>query len=52
MSDEPRSDSVSIIIPARNAQVTLPVQLRALLAAGADKAHEVVVVDSGSTDGT
>lgn len=52
MPDLVPPDPISIIIPARNAETTLAVQLEALLAAGADQAHEVVVVDSGSTDGT
>lgn len=40
---------VSILVPVRDEAATLPTTLPALLAQGA---HEVVVLDDGSTDGT
>ena len=43
---------LSVVIPARNEEQTLPRQLDALLAQEWDKDWEVVVVDNGSTDGT
>lgn len=42
--------SVSVIVPARDAAATLPALLAAL--AAQDVAHELVVVDDGSTDAT
>jgi glycosyltransferase involved in cell wall biosynthesis len=42
----------SIVIPARDAAATLPATLRALAAQVGAPAHEVIVVDDGSTDDT
>ena len=41
-----------MIIPARNAEETLPRTLRALAAQDIDSPYEVIVVDDGSTDRT
>ena len=43
---------LSVVIPARNEERTLPRQLDALLRQEWDNEWEVVVVDNGSTDGT
>jgi glycosyltransferase involved in cell wall biosynthesis len=43
---------LTVIIPARNAELDLPHQLDALLAEEWDGQWEVIVVDNGSTDGT
>jgi glycosyltransferase involved in cell wall biosynthesis len=43
---------VSVIIPVRNVERTLALQLEALLAQDAPMPFEVVVADNGSTDGT
>lgn len=47
----PREEPVSVIIPARNEEHTLPVLLRSLGASGV-RATEIVVVDDSSTDAT
>jgi glycosyltransferase involved in cell wall biosynthesis len=44
--------SISVVIPARNAERTLPQQLDALARQTVDAAWEVVVADNGSTDRT
>ena len=44
--------TVSVVIPARNAATTLPVQLEALARQRVDTPWEIVVVDNGSDDGT
>lgn len=43
---------LSVVIPARNEERTLPAQLEALLAQDWSGTWEVVVADNGSTDGT
>lgn len=43
---------LTVVIPARNAARTLPVQLRALSAATYDGRFDIVLVDDGSLDGT
>jgi glycosyltransferase involved in cell wall biosynthesis len=43
---------VSVIVPARDAQLTLPRTLASLRAQRLDGDYEVIVVDDGSTDGT
>lgn len=45
-------DLVSVVIPARNAAQTLPAQLDALAEQHLPSSWEVIVVDSGSVDGT
>jgi glycosyltransferase involved in cell wall biosynthesis len=49
-----RSDSLSLILPVRNAERTLPTQVERLLDVAADLSSrfEIVVVDDGSTDAT
>lgn len=47
-----RSPRFSIIIPARNEELTLPRTLEALTHQTTASAYEVIVVDNGSTDGT
>jgi glycosyltransferase involved in cell wall biosynthesis len=44
--------TVSVIVPAWNAQATLPRTLGALARQSFDEPYEVVVVDNGSDDGT
>jgi glycosyltransferase involved in cell wall biosynthesis len=44
--------SISVVIPARNAERTLPQQLDALARQAVETEWEVVVADNGSTDGT
>lgn len=44
--------SVSVIVPARNAALTLPVTLAALADQTFDEPYEVIVVDNGSRDAT
>jgi glycosyltransferase involved in cell wall biosynthesis len=44
--------TVSVVIPARDAASTLPLQLAALAAQSFEGTWEVIVVDNGSTDGT
>lgn len=46
------SNSVTVVVPARNAAATLAAQLRALDRQTGAVAFEVVVVDNGSTDDT
>ena len=43
---------LSVVIPARNEEQTLPRQLDALLAQECDRDWEIIVVDNGSTDRT
>ena len=43
---------LTVVIPARNEELTLPAQLDALLAQQWSGTWEVVVTDNGSTDGT
>ena len=43
---------VSIVLPARNEQETLPVVVRAISASLSRWLHEIIVVDDGSTDET
>ncbi|MGV9266903.1 glycosyltransferase family 2 protein [Kitasatospora sp. NPDC003701] len=43
---------VSVVIPARNAETTLPAQLEALCAQTYPDPWEVIVVENGSSDGT
>lgn len=43
---------VSVVIPARDAEHTLPATLAALASQNADGGHEVIVVDNGSSDRT
>ena len=44
--------AVSVVVPARNAESTLPSTLRALARQELDAPYEVLVVDDGSSDGT
>lgn len=44
--------SVTVVVPARDAQATLGRTLRALLAQDIDEPYEVIVVDAGSADAT
>ena len=46
------SGRVSVVVPARNAEATLPRALEALAAQELGEEYEVVVVDAGSTDRT
>lgn len=46
------SVSVSVVIPARNAALTLGMQLDALASQESSVSYEVLVVDNGSTDAT
>jgi glycosyltransferase involved in cell wall biosynthesis len=43
---------ISVVVPARNAAATIERTLAALALQRLDQAYEVIVVDSGSTDGT
>jgi glycosyltransferase involved in cell wall biosynthesis len=53
MSAEPGGfPSISVVIPARNAESTLGAQLEALCGQEYEGAWDVVVVDNGSTDAT
>lgn len=52
MTEEGRTPSVSVIVPARDAEGTLGRTLAALAAQELDGAYEVIVVDAGSRDGT
>ncbi|WP_181702807.1 glycosyltransferase family 2 protein [Chthonobacter albigriseus] len=45
-------DLVSVVIPAKDEKDNLAILIREIHAALADRRHEVVVVDDGSTDGT
>jgi len=49
-----RPDSLSLILPVRNAEGTLPAQVERLLDVAADLSNrlEIVIVDDGSTDAT
>lgn len=50
MDDRPQ---ISVVIPARNAAATLPLQIDAVLSQQTEQwSFEVLVVDNGSTDGT
>ena len=49
---DPAPCEFTIVIPARNEELTLPAQLDALLAQQWSGTWEVVVADNGSTDGT
>jgi glycosyltransferase involved in cell wall biosynthesis len=44
--------AVSVVVPARNARATLGGTLAALAAQQIEHEYEVIVIDSGSTDGT
>ena len=46
------SCELSVVIPARNEELTLPAQLEALLAQSWSGSWEVIVADNGSIDGT
>jgi glycosyltransferase involved in cell wall biosynthesis len=48
----PRVTRVSVIVPARDAEATLPRTLAALAVQDLDEPYEVVVVDDGSVDRT
>ncbi|HEV2754080.1 MAG TPA: glycosyltransferase [Solirubrobacteraceae bacterium] len=48
----PPSPAVSVIVPARDAEATLPATLVALGAQAGAPEHEVLVVDNGSRDAT
>lgn len=43
---------VSVVIAARNAAATLPLQIESVIAQGLDCPFELVIVDNGSHDGT
>ena len=43
---------ISVVVPARDAEATLPRTLAALAAQHPDAEHEVIVVNAGSRDGT
>ena len=43
---------VSIVVPTRNGVATLPALIEAIAAQADAAARELIVVDSGSTDGT
>ncbi len=47
-----KNDAISIIIPTKNAERYLEEQLQAIFAQGGVPRPEVVIIDSGSTDGT
>ena len=47
MQGPPSAPALTIVIPTLNAAATLPATLAAL-----GDAHEIVIADSGSTDGT
>ena len=49
---DPAPCELTVVIPARNEEHTLPAQLDALLAQGWSGTWEIVVVDNGSTDRT
>jgi len=49
---DPPPCELTVVIPARNEELTLPAQLDALLAQQWSGTWEVVVTDNGSTDGT
>ncbi len=49
---EDQDVAVSVVIPARNASATLPVQLGALADQDFEGRWELIVADNGSTDGT
>lgn len=44
--------AVSVVVPARNARATIGGTLAALAAQELEQEYEVIVIDSGSTDGT
>jgi dolichol-phosphate mannosyltransferase len=48
----PTQPDVSVILPAKDEAINLPLVLRDISSALAGIAHEIVVVDDGSTDGT
>ena len=43
---------LSVVVPARDAEATLPRTLDALARQDVDEDYEVILVDDGSTDGT
>ncbi len=49
---DPSPELISLIIPARDRAVLLPIQLEALAAQATDRPFEVIVADNGSTDDT
>lgn len=52
MTDSTMACELTVVIPARNEEHTLPAQLEVLLAQEWSGTWEIVVADNGSTDGT
>jgi glycosyltransferase involved in cell wall biosynthesis len=50
--DESERPEVSVVLPARNVEALLPLQLDALALQDLDRCWEVLVADNGSTDST
>jgi glycosyltransferase involved in cell wall biosynthesis len=50
--DNPRTRTISLVIPAYNEEAYLPACLDAVMRNVADKALEIIVVDNNSSDGT